>query len=370
MKPHNIVEIAKWKNNTTAALTLSFDDGYKETVRNCARYLAEHKLRATWNIPTAYAGGTLEERDVVSWPEIGEMAQQLDMEIASHSVNHLASYASHSEYFRKIPTEFYYASSKIAYLRQIIATTSRLLPHKQPTGNSAETTAPDINYEVTVSKSEIDKYVATQIALSYVYPYGKYNRPYKDCVKSAGYICARGVLKGYNVYEKIDFFALQNMVWSEHTTVKEADSWISKAMAKGVWLIETYHLVAKGNHSAYQWFVPVGVFQQHVEYLSNLAENNKVWIDTQQNVAKYMKQRLSSEVTILHQDPGGYVLRLSNTLPQLYDQELTLRIEIPPQWHEIKVTQDGRPITARNEQKFILFNAFPNKGDILIKGVR
>jgi peptidoglycan/xylan/chitin deacetylase (PgdA/CDA1 family) len=370
MKQHNRAEITKWKNNAAAALTLSFDDGYKETIQNCAQYLAKCKLRATWIIPTAYVGDIFEGRDIVSWSDIGEMAQQLNMEIASHSVNHLTSPISPLEYLFRVPTEFYYASSKLAYLRQIFARAFGLLTRKKPIKCSTKETPLDIEYEVNTSKSEIDKQVTSQTVLSYVYPYGKYNRPYKDCIRSAGYLSARGSFKGYNIYETMDFFDLKCMVWSKYTTLKEADSWLDKAMATGAWLIETYHLVTGNNHPEYQWFTPVGVFQQHVEHLSNLAENNKVWVDTQQSIAKYMKQRLNSKVSILHQDSEGYTLRLSNEIAQLSDQELTLRVEIPDQWHEIRVSQDGRPIAAQKERNFVLFSALPNAGDILIENMR
>jgi peptidoglycan/xylan/chitin deacetylase (PgdA/CDA1 family) len=361
------VEITAWKNNAAAALTLSFDDGYKETVKNCAHYLARHKLRATWNIPITYVGDIFEGQDVVSWSDIYEIAQQLGMEIASHSVNHLSLYTSPLEYLRKVPAGFYYASSKLAYLRQVIAMAYNLLTPGRSNRDRAEISPSDTDYEAAASKSEIDKQVPSQVTLSYVYPFGKCNRAYKDSVRAAGYTCARSTRKGYNVYEKIDFFDLRCLVWSKDTTAKEADGWIYKAMAKGAWLIETYHLVAEDNRSAYEWFSPAEAFQQHVAHLSRLAESNKVWVDTQQNVAKYMKQGLSSEVKILRQEPRHYILGLYNNVEPLSDQELTLRVEIPHQWHEIKVSQGVRPVAVRKDKNFILFNALPNTEDILIE---
>ena len=366
----NIVEITRWKNNAAAALTLSFDDGYKETVENCAGYLSRHNIRATFNIPTALIGSSFEGRDVVSWSDIYDMAQQADAEIASHSVNHLDSYISPLEYLSRIPAGFYYASSKLAYIRRVIATTTELLTRRQSTNGSNGTSLSEIECEVTDSKSEIDKHITLQTTSSYVYPYGKRNKHYKDCISSAGYVSARGTLKGYNVYKTVDFLDLRCMLWSKNTTVEEADDWINKAMTMGAWLIETYHLVSKGNHSTYEWSTSTESFQQHINYISNLINSNKVWVDTQQNVAKYMKQRLSSEVKVLHQDPLRYLLSLHNRLAPIYDQELTLRVEIPHQWHKVEISQGDRPIAARKENDNILFNALPNKGDIRIESAK
>jgi hypothetical protein len=367
MKQYSKVAITRWKNNAAAALNLSFDDGYKETFKNCAHYLAGHKLSSTWNIPTALVGNTFEGRDIVSWSDIGEMSQQLGMEIASHSVNHLGLSTLYLHYLKQVPTEFYYASRKLGYLRQLFNTISGFLPLKRPAQDKTKPASPDIRYEVTASKSEIDKRLTPQVALSYVYPYGKFDRSYKDCVKASGYTSARSVYKGYNRYDGIDFFALRIMLWDAYTTVKQADGWIDKAMATGAWLIENYHLVAEDNRAAYRWFTPAGVFRQHVESLLSLAENNKVWVDTQQNIAQYMKQRLSSQATIVNQGPGSYILRLTNTQPQLSDQELTLRMEIPSLCNKIKVSQNNRPIPVNKEKDFILFSTQPNQGDILIK---
>jgi hypothetical protein len=230
-------------------------------------------------------------------------------------------------------------------------------------------TPSEIDYEVAASKCEIDKQITSQVALSYVYPFGKCNRLYKDRVRSAGYISARSTRKGYNDYETLDFFDLRCLDWSKDTTVKEADNWIYKATAKRAWLIETYHLVAEDNDSAYEWFSSTKAFQQHMDHLSNLSKNNKIWVDTQQNVTTYIKQRLSSEVTILHKDPRCYILRLCNKLSQLSDCELTLKVEIPHQWHKIRVSQGSKPIATQKEKNLVLFNALPNKENILIERV-
>jgi hypothetical protein len=160
------------------------------------------------------------------------------------------------------------------------------------------------------------------------------------------------------------------MVWREGTTINDADSWVQTAMATEAWLIETYHLVAENNHSSYGWFTSTADFQRHMANLSSLADNNKLWIDTQQNVTKYMMQRLSSQVTFIRRDPGCFILRLDSKSSQLPDQELTLIVKNPHQWSEIKVSQNDRPIAAKIQENFIRFDVLPNKGDILIESAR
>ena len=363
------LEITKWRNNAAGALTLSFDDGYKKTWEYCSRYLAEYKLKSTWNIPTAFVGGTFEGREIISWSDANKIAQVSGAEIASHSMNHLSSSMSRAEYLLKVPTEFIYASSKLGYVRQMINLPFKLLAREKSGEISLKKPSPDIEREVTDSKAEIDAHVAGQSALSYVFPYGKHDVHYKDCVRSGGYICARSTFKGYNIIDKLDLFALQSMTWVKQTTLKEADKWVCTAMAKGAWLIETYHLVAQDD-PGYKWFTPVGVFRQHIEHISSLANNNSIWVDTQQNVTKYILQRASSKATILRRDSDCFVLGLHNSVGRFPEVELTLKVGIASHWHQIEVSQGGRLIYVHKDKDFIVFNTLPNNGDISIKGIR
>jgi len=85
-------------------------------------------------------------------------------------------------------------------------------------------------------------------------------------------------------------------MWNRYTTVREANSWVDFAMEKSAWLIEAYHLVGMRNSGLYSTLL--GDFEEHLDYVHSLVRQGKLWVDTQQNVAKYLREKLSTKIGI------------------------------------------------------------------------
>lgn len=288
----------RWKNDAQAALTLSFDDGYQETYGSTFPILMDRKMTATYSIPTSYVGGRLHGLQVGSWSD-WQNAAKSGMEIASHSVRHGIICPSFFDEIRSVTRSLYQERNKLHFLRYVgeIFFSSVLAgkPGKRP--GQIEMSLAEIQGEPLNSKKEIDDRIHTQQALSYVYPAGICNSHYKEIVRSAGYLSARSTLRGRNEAASIDFFELRCFMWDEHTSPKEANSWVDFAIRKGAWLIEVYHFV--GNKKVSDYPTLVKDLEEHLDYVYSLVKQGMLWVDTQQNVAKYMRERLNAELRVL-----------------------------------------------------------------------
>ena len=69
-------------------LTITFDDGYKDTFEHCAGFLHENDIKATFAVPSSCIGGTLENRPVVEKTDILSL-QKMEHEVASHTAHHV-----------------------------------------------------------------------------------------------------------------------------------------------------------------------------------------------------------------------------------------------------------------------------------------
>ncbi len=75
-----------------------------------------------------------------------------------------------------------------------------------------------------------------------VYPYGDYNAAVEQTTRSAGYIGARSVDRGYNT-KITDKYALKVQQVDLNTTVAQIQTWIDTAKQNNTWLILMFHQV-------------------------------------------------------------------------------------------------------------------------------
>lgn len=271
-----------WKNEVKAALTLSFDDGYKETYDITVDLLSRFGLKATYNIPTGYVGRQLEGLAVASW-EDWQRAASNGMEIASHSVNHKGIQLSLWENASRFIKSYYRERQKASYLRH---TLKEIVFSSQLVANL--TNEHTLITEAMDSKDKIHARIFGCEVSSYTYPYGVYNSCYKRVVESIGYSSARSLDRGCNQAGSTDFFALKSMLWNQYMTLEVANKWVDYTIKKGAWLIETIHLVGdKPLADHYPDYICVGDFEKHIDYIMS----KDIWVDTQQNVVQYMRER-------------------------------------------------------------------------------
>jgi len=361
------LEITEWKNNAKAALTLSFDDCYKQTFLLCAPILARLNISSTWNIATKYVNGTLGDIEVVSWSDLKDIALNMDVEIASHSVSHKSVNPSFLHYAHRAINYFRYDNHKATCLREIAEVGLPVIIKRTRFREGGDSSF-NPEDEIVASKKAIELEIPSQETLSYVYPGGAHNDNYKHKVSAAGYTSARSSLRGYNQYSSLDLMALKCLVWTRYTTLKDANKWLDKAIKKHAWLIENYHLVSDSNPSGYRWFTSVKDFRDHVSHLSTfyLGSSNQIWVATQKDITSYIRQRQMTEIDVTEQDNGQWMVRLKGEGGCMSDQILTLKATISPHCRNPIVNWNGKSVTVYREGTSFFFNVLPSQEQITI----
>lgn len=360
--------ICLWKKNAKAALTISFDGAYKMTYDLVVKHLFKYNIPATWFVVTGCVGRTLEGRRTLSWSDL-RTASLEGMEIGSHSVSHPLLKSSLAKSLFKVARltfeSFHKKKLKILALNrlgQANRTLSGVLRESQCGMSYSQ-----VREEVFRSKQEIEGRIPFQKVLSFAYPGGRYNSALKEDVKKAGYLSARSTDEGYNFIDSSDFYALKSKVWNKDVRVEEANQWVNFALERNAWLIETYHTISPRKND-YYFNVLLSDFESHIAYISP----KNIWIDTQQNIIKYIREKVATKIDLEVLPAGAVMISAKNTLePNIYDQALTLETRVPSTWSKVRIMQDQKVYEVRPLKKggrfVVYYDLVPNRGKTILE---
>ena len=256
-------------HNVNCIVTLSFDDGYAETIQSVGRILEEQDFKATFNIIVGLVGVSLKEYKSASWDDLRSLVAAGN-EIASHGMFHLPLVSSIKSRVRK---------SLSLFSNQPVRTLS-VLKHHLSINPAYIVKNVGITHELKSSKRTIEKNIPNYKCVSFAYPSGNYDEKLKTLAKNSGYLSARSTKVGYNDLTDLDPYALKANVWDCTMQVEEANKWVDTACSRRAWLIECLHLVSNSNREKYPHFTHVNDLKKHLNYLMN----RNVWVATQREV--------------------------------------------------------------------------------------
>jgi len=353
--------ITCWKDNARAALTLTFDGCYADSWNLAHDVLTRYHIPSTWFLVTGTVGGVLQERPVVTWEKLKKRSDLV--EIASHTVTHPRLKLP----FRKrIPN---YTCSAIKKFKKLF--TSNLAQKIKRVGSNIYKDCQGVSYlevlhEAEESKTTIEFSLNLKEILSFAYPGGRYNSSLKKGIAELGYLSARSTENGYNFVNSLDFYALKSKVWDLTINAEQANKWVDDAIDKGVWLVETYHLVSQKAATGYRYNTTLSDFDNHLYY----ANSKNLWIDTQQNIVKYIKEKQATDVKTKVISDKKVVLSLKNGLDAaIYDQPLTLETVVPNAWETVTVEQAGNIQEVLPIKGNIYYNVLPSDNEITITSI-
>jgi len=256
-------------------ITLSFDDGYKETIDNVLPLLNKFGIKASFNVITGLIGKKLEGMELASWKDLEELANN-GHEICSHSVSHTMLNPSLRVKLKRLLNGFLYSSNKFQFLK-------RGINFYKDIKNDNIINIYQFEEEAKQSKEDIESMLNIP-CVSFVYPHGNYTEPAKDILKKCGYTSARSCDLGFNNLFNFDMFCLKIQQWDSDTSVSEANRWVDKAIKESLWLIECLHLVTKED-SEYPFHTKLDDLEDHLKYL----REKSCLIDTQKGVISTLK---------------------------------------------------------------------------------
>jgi peptidoglycan/xylan/chitin deacetylase (PgdA/CDA1 family) len=317
------VSATLWKNNKRGAVTFGFDDGYVNAFRYGANYLAQQKLRGTfYDISNL---GFDNDADYANWDTLSYYNKQ-GHEICSHTANHKGIGA-------------YTDADSILLVDNLLQK----------------------------SKSDLDN-ILQQNTISLSYPFGNFN--YQSLTEVGKYFYnARSSQNGFNLATPFDFMALRSKFVSSTTLPSEIDTWLSRAETYQYHLSIMFHNMSNVpfDKSADEYIYGFDDFKQSVTY----AQQRSLWIDTQGKVYKYIKER--NELKIVKYETASDTLSIkasSGLDTTLFNEELTLKIELPATWNTDSATiaDSGKrwklPVQTENNKLYTYVNSIPDNREL------
>lgn len=267
-----------WPNGASAALTITFDDGYADTYCQTAAWLADRGHKATYYVISRRVGAYFERLPTATWHD-WRCAAQMGHEVASHSATHSPMAGPLCD-VRRILLGILDSPDRRAFIRQSFQRARALRGYRPDAETPQERVDPLL--EPSISRREIRRQLPGCRVSSFSYPAGRLDRAARRAVADAGYLSARGNQVGVNPGVSSPY-ALRNICLGPGLMLKELEPWLLRAVGQRGWLILTFHLVSNDNTAHYPYHCSVPDFQRIVERIERLP----FWVASQQAVVEH-----------------------------------------------------------------------------------
>jgi len=159
--------------------------------------------------------------------------------------------------------------------------------------------------------------------------------------------------------------------WQRGATTKTPlslmKSWVDTAFAKNnTWLVLVFHGIDNLGYEA----LPHTLLDEYFTYIK--ANDDKLWIATFGDVAKYMREKEGSRIQTSHLN-GKITLLITNDLDaKYYTLPITVKTYIPASWKQAQVKQGQGPHMQTIETKtdgkgtYVQYQVTPNNGVVTI----
>ncbi len=201
--------------------------------------------------------------------------------------------------------------------------------------------------------------------LTFAYPFGKSNAEVQRVAADyyvavrGGWVPEGGFLNHYEggpTWEPATLYNVGSYDIHEGTMLAGLEQYLRLAEQRNAWFSLHFYEITDPDF-----------FE---DFLDRLLSGD-LWVDTFGNIARYMRQRTSSTLTVLSEGASEIRLTLSHSLdPSIYHVPLTLRSSVPMHWTRVKVRQgNGSEIVLpvqEGSERVIYYRAFPNAGEIIL----
>jgi peptidoglycan/xylan/chitin deacetylase (PgdA/CDA1 family) len=150
-----------------------------------------------------------------------------------------------------------------------------------------------------------------------------------------------------------------------HSPLSLMKSWVDTTVArKDTWLVLVIHGVDGLGYEA----LSDTLLNNYFQYIKN--REDKLWIATFGDVAKYMREHESATVKNNNED-GKIMVTLTHSLNQsMYNLPLTLKTYISSEWKEANIKQGKHSqkadIHKDDKGNYILYQGYPNEGILTV----
>lgn len=407
-------EITKWQFGKKAAVSLTYDDGSRNQFKTALPIMEKLKLPATFFIITGPIIGSIYPPKFVGRPvneiisETANVPTNADNFFERASACLYLGYAGTLPFYNKAAAFNESGKDPEAYL--IIDSLYQEVRNKNlPTGKDtsmemaqekglswqdvkryaakgyefashtvthahlAILDTANMGYELRKSKAEILKHLGPKYTFSAEVPFGiedkrvmKFGFPIYDALRnSMPEPWMTEINRGYK--EQPGKSDKEYVQWQRgplsKTPFSLMTSWVDTSVAHdNIWLVLVFHGIDDIGWEP----TPHQKLQQYFEYIKS--KENEIWVGTFGNVARYVRERMSSKVKVYH-EKNKISITLTHSLdPKKYDEPLTLKTYVPSDWQSVSVVQnkENNNVVAKKDSRglYVLYQVFPNDGKI------
>jgi len=222
---------------------------------------------------------------------------------------------------------------------------------------------------------------------AYAYPGGwGYHLSTRSALKDAGFLCGRrfeqlDISDPYITPDSIDaprdWYALPSLVMQSIkydgcviciNNTEELLVYLRETLNKTAWIILTYHDIGLENEYG---FYEAEDFEKDLKAIKSL----DLWCDNISDIVLYIRERNNASVSVeLITDASGYSseirIRLSDGLQNdFYNQPLTLLFDIPENWINRDLVLEGSNslVSLRSDTEQIKISVLPDEGVYVLK---
>jgi peptidoglycan/xylan/chitin deacetylase (PgdA/CDA1 family) len=304
--PSASVTVARWPQDRLAAISLTFDDGINTHLDFVAPILKKHHLNATFFVNTGR--GPWDKRKT-EWKQLS-----LDgNELANHTVHHPC------------------------LLEQIT-------PHSQ------DYTPAMFEGDIRDAALDIAKALNSTRGLTFAYPCGNmsFGKPQDQVANAALYLryvseysfAARAVNGGPVNPDELNVLAVGDLGPTAGKDFPALLAQAEPAFAGHNWGVFCFHGVGG------DW---LSITPEALDELAAYLERHpEIWTAPFGDVVRYIQERKSVSVQIIHNGPASLDLELQWPMDKrIYDVPLTLKVQLPSDWTAVSAAGDGKPLEAR-----------------------
>jgi peptidoglycan/xylan/chitin deacetylase (PgdA/CDA1 family) len=417
--PVGQTEITKWKYGRNGAVSITYDDGSINQFVKAVPIMNQLSMSGTFFINTGSIPGSKYQGKFIGRPvkeiinESKSVATNKDNVYERASAARYLRYKGTSEYFTKAGAQIdagrYVEAYKILdeLYKKVNNGDFRTEADSGRTGNSenvltwdmvktfaaqghefashmvthpymAALDEPNMVYELEKSRKEILNHLGAKHTFSAECPYGTEDE--------------RAMVYAHKVYPVLrnrmpeKFLlelnrssrktpanqAIEYVQWQRGATTKTPlpmmKAWVdTTAGQKNIWLVLVIHGIDGIGWEA----LTIQSIDEYFRYIKS--KENDLWVATFGDVAKYMRERMNSDVKS-SENKGKITVTFTHSLDKsIYDLPLTLKTVVRPEWKEVIVKQGYEskriPTQKIGNATFVQYQASPNAGNIEIKGV-
>lgn len=270
--------LKKFLNINQPLVSLTVDGGYEGTAEILLELSKRYEIPFTIFLVTSTIGKTLENRPVKNWDFWYEVIKNNKWEIGSHTHTHSLLKLSFDERLINL------LKTGARNFPQLIWSPPKILKIGKVIENCIQVKNSSLSFKEFLSEAEWSKRILEKKLKinveSFAYPGGRYSKSIFKELSKLGYKSARTSEPGINFGKKINPFRLKSMIWTQKTTLLEANKWIDLAIKHKGWLIETFHIITDFPED-YMYAVDKNLLINHLRYLKS---KKNLTIDTQENI--------------------------------------------------------------------------------------